>query len=172
MPDGTDDLTIDRSVEEVGGDEPSVDPDLTDLGTDAVGDTEATVREEGADTDAGLRDRASGVFSPVAFAIQVAGALVGTFVIGGAVPLGPLSGVVGVLAALFALGTLTTEPRYVEAGTAGALAGLVTTVLTTITLSVVSGGLLPVAGGVVGAAAGLVGHYLGRDLRDGLTRDL
>jgi len=185
MSERTDDLT--REVEEdteVGVDDPvdvdsgldgglddGFDTDFTDFGTDSAVDTEQTaVAAEGDTGD--LRGRVDEAFSLPSFALQLLGALVGVFVIGGAVPLGPVSGVFGVLVALFGLGTVATDTRYVEAGIAGTLVGVLTTVVTTVTLSVVSGGLLPVAGGLAGGAAALLGHYLGRDLRAGLTRDL
>ncbi|QGA81651.1 hypothetical protein [Halomicrobium sp. LC1Hm] len=180
MSERTDDLTIDEeTVDEVGVGETDASVGGTDeiAGLDDGFDT-ATDFETDTDTadettaGGGLRGRVGDAVSPVSFALQLAGALVGTFVVGGALPLGPLSGVVGVLAMLFVLGVVSTDARYVEAGTAGALVGVLTTVLGSITLSVVSGGLVPVAGGVAGGLAALVGHYAGRDLRDGLTRDL
>lgn len=170
-----------ESVEEIGVDddfgveEIGVDGETSTLdgsgGLDAGPGIDTAAETETARTG-GIRGRVGNAFSPTSFALQLAGALVGTFVIGGAVPLGPLSGVVGVLVALFALGTVSTDARYVEAGTAGAIAGALTTVVTTVSLSLVSGGLLPVAGGIAGGAAALLGQYLGRDLRNGLTEDL
>jgi hypothetical protein len=187
MSERTDDLTREReteAVDEVGVDDDiglddevgvaesvaddDFDTDFTEFGTDA----EATA-DTGTDATTGpIRGRVDDAFSITSFALQLGGAIAGAFLLGGALPLGPLSGVVGIFAALFALGVLSTGTRYVEAGLAGALVGVVTTVLTTVTLSVVSGGLVPVAGGIAGGLAALVGHYLGRDLRDGLTRDL
>lgn len=192
MSERTDDLTRDVEDEAVGvSDESDVDGGLDghfgldDSATlDDTGGFDTAVPDFGADSDrttasteadgdtGGLRGRVDGVFSLPAFAIQLLGALAGIFVIGGAVPFGPLSGVFGILVALFGLGVVATDSRYVEAGVAGTLVGALTTVFTSITLSVVSGGLLPVAGGLAGGAAALLGHYLGRDLRDGLTRDL
>ncbi|WP_018256432.1 hypothetical protein [Halomicrobium katesii] len=184
MSERTDDLTIEeKTVDEVGvgetdasiggtdeagGLDGGFDTDFTDFGTESA---ETEVAEQATDTG-GIRGRAADAFSVTSFALQLVGALVGTFVVGGALPLGPLSGVVGVLAVLFVLGVVSTDARYAEAGAAGALVGVLTTVLGSITLSVVSGGLVPVAGGVAGGLAALVGHYAGRDLRDGLTRDL
>lgn len=127
-------------------------------------------------TGGGLRNRVPDsverVFSVSSFLFNLVAALVGTFVVGGAVPLGQLSGFFGVFVAILGLGLFSSEPRYVEAGLAGGISGVVTTVLSTLTLSVISGGMLPVAGGVVGAIVALLGHYAGRDLRDGLTKDL
>ncbi|ACV47494.1 MULTISPECIES: hypothetical protein [Halomicrobium] len=183
MSERTDDLTIEEeAVDEVGVGETDASVDGTDEagGLDGGFDTETDFGTESAETEVaepatdtgGLRGRAADAFSVTSFALQLVGALVGTFVVGGALPLGPLSGVVGVLAVLFVLGVVSTEARYAEAGAAGVLVGVLTTVLGSITLSVVSGGLVPVAGGVAGGLAALVGHYAGRDLREGLTRDL
>jgi len=163
------DFDGDSGIDDVGLDD-DFGTDFTDFETDSTVETEQTT--DAAETNGGLRGRVDDAVSVPAFALQLLGALVGVFVIGGAIPLGPLSGVVGILVALFGLGVVATGPRYVETAVAGTLVGVLTTVVTSITLSVVSGGLLPVAGGLVGGAAALLGHYLGRDLRDGLTRDL
>lgn len=166
---GVDDVGVDESVGDVGVDD-NFDTEFAEFGTDATTSAEATTDTDGA--TGGIRGRVDGAFSVTSFAIQLGGAIAGAFLLGGALPLGPLSAVVGILAALFGLGLLSTGPRYVETGLSGALVGVVTTVFSLITLSVVSGGLVPVAGGVGGGLAALVGHYFGRDLRDGLTRDL
>jgi len=171
-----DDIDVDGSLDDdfglgdsAGLDDGGVDTSM-DFGTDSE---QRVATDTTADSDTGgLRGRVDDAFSLPSFAVQLVGALVGIFVIGGAVPLGPASGVFGIFVALFGLGVVATDARYVEAGIAGTLVGALTTVFTSITLSVVSGGLLPVAGGLAGGAAALLGHYLGRDLRDGLTRDL
>ncbi|MFB6304312.1 MAG: hypothetical protein ABEH47_04035 [Haloferacaceae archaeon] len=108
----------------------------------------------------------------LAFAFALAGV-----VLGGFVPLlGPVGRLVGLLLAAFALG-LRGRRRYLEVGVAGAAVGGVATVL-----GALGPFLLPVvadygvAVGGVGAGTGLLvsllGHYLGRDLRAGLSRDL
>lgn len=188
MSERTDDLTREReteAVDEVGVDDvdgdagvgdvdvdSDFDTDFTDFGADTATETDVSTDAATDDETGRIRGRVDDAFSITSFALQLGGALAGAFLIGGALPLGPLSGVVGIFAVLFGLGALSTGSRYVEAGLAGTLVGVVTTVLTTVTLSVVSGGLVPVAGGIAGGLAALVGHYLGRDLRDGLTRDL
>jgi len=181
MSERTDDLTRDSEAKEsvdvgdLAADDTATEfsTDITDFGSDRTTDTERTATTE---TDAGvsgrMRGRVDDAFSLSSFALNAIGALVGTFVIGGAVPLGPLSGIVGVFLALFAISLVSRDSRYVEAGLSGVLSGVLTTLLTTITLSVISGGLLPVAGGVVGGFVAVLAHYAGRDLRDGLTRDL
>jgi hypothetical protein len=183
MSERTDDLT--REIEDDGvevGDigvddqfEDTVDDtatDFSDFGTEQTGDTEQAASTAATGVGGRVKGRVEDAFSLPSFALNAVAALAATFVIGGALPLGPLSGIVGVFVSLFVLGVVSIESRYVEAGLAGALSGVLTTVFTTITLSVVSGGLLPVAGGVTGGLTAVLAHYAGRDLRDGLTRDL
>lgn len=119
-----------------------------------------------------LRERARRVFSVRAFLVALALA-VGTFLIAGvALPFESVAGLVGVFAVGFALG-LAGWRRYVEVALAGAATAGVGMVLQDLFLSFLAG-LAPA--GVLGAGTGLlaavVGHYLGRDLRDGLTREL
>ncbi|WP_460560605.1 hypothetical protein [Halorubrum pallidum] len=121
-------------------------------------------------------------FSAKAFAIALAVAAVATFVVG-AVPLvgGAIGSVGGIFVAGFVLGAVLSSRRYVEAGLAGAVAGAGTAVT-----SVLGVGFLPIGidylqqwgpsllaiGGGLGLAVALLGHYLGRDLRAGLTADI
>lgn len=116
-----------------------------------------------------IRTRAAGVFSHrvvlIAVVVQAAGLLLLEWV-GPAVI--PFVGLVGVAGASLVLG-LGGWRRYVELSAAGGLvsgvARLVGTFGGTETMPV-----LLVAG--AGAIAGAVGHYLGRDLREGFTREL
>lgn len=123
--------------------------------------------------DRGLRRRAARLFSPRAFLLALALAAGGVF-LGGFVPLvGGLGSLAGVFVAGFALGLLSSRRRYLEAAAAGALAAAVGTVLQYFVFSLVgAGSRLLLVGGVAGLFAALVGHYFGRDLRDGLTRDV
>ena len=121
-------------------------------------------------------------FSAKAFAIALAVVAVATFVVG-AVPLigGAIGTVGGVFVAAFTLGTVLSSQRYVETGLAGAVAGGGTAVT-----SVLGVGFLPIGidylqqwgpsllaiGGGLGLVVALLGHYLGRDLRAGLTADI
>ena len=87
----------------------------------------------------------------------------------------------GVFSAAFLLGLVSSARRYAEVGTAGAAAGVVTAVT-----SVLGVGFLPIGidylqqwglpllavGGGLGLGAALLGHYFGRDLRSGLSRDV
>lgn len=125
----------------------------------------------------GLRGRlaasANRLFSPRAFLLALVLCGVGLFAASAAVPL-PLSGLVGIFAATFAFGLVSSAPRYAEAAAAaGAVAA--GSVLVDFLVWTVFGGLgLPIVavGGALGAASGALGTYFGRDLRDGLTRDV
>ncbi|EMA51092.1 hypothetical protein [Halococcus thailandensis] len=120
-----------------------------------------------------LRERAEDVFSVRTFVVALALTAVGV-VLGGFVPiLGAILRYVGVFFATFALGAASERRHYVEAGLAGALVPAVGTLLDYFALTIggVGAPVIAVAAGV-GLLAGLVGHYFGRDLRDGLTREL
>lgn len=121
----------------------------------------------------GLRARLSPgrVFSPRAFLLALVAATVG-ILLAGALPI-PLSGLLGVFAAAFLLGLLG-QRGYLETAAAGAGAAGVTVLLDFFVVSLLGGFGVPLAlfGAGGGALAGLVGYYFGKDLRDGLTREL
>jgi hypothetical protein len=120
-----------------------------------------------------LRERAGDVFSVRAFLVALALTAVGV-VLGGFVPLlGAVLRYAGVFGATFALGAASERHHYFEAGLAGALVPTVGTLLEYFALTVAGVGLpvIAIAAGI-GLLAGLAGHYFGRDLRDGLTREL
>jgi hypothetical protein len=90
----------------------------------------------------------------------------------GAIPL-PFTGYLGVFVAGGLLGLVGSERRYLEVATAGALATGLATFFDAVALVLLAVGIPFVAiAAVLGAVAGTVGHYAGRDLRHGLTRDL
>ena len=104
-------------------------------------------------------------------------------VAGGLVPLvgGTLGAAAGILLGTFLVGLATGGQRYVEAGSAGALAGAGTAVSNVLGVGFLPIGLdylsqwglpLLVVGGLFGLVLGLVGHYFGSDLRAGVTGDL
>lgn len=139
-------------------------------------DTDVTASAEG-DSDSG---RLGGRFSAKALLVSLVAVAVGVGA-GGAVPVvGGLTSLVGVAAATFLLGVLGRS-WYLETGLAGGTvvginfaASLLTTAALPIGLDffqqygLAFGGV----GVVLGVALALVGHYFGRDLRDGLTREL
>lgn len=139
-------------------------------GFDVAGTTAESGRVQ---EDAGRSGLVSRFFSPRSFAVAALGTVVGWFVIGGILPLGLLGNLAGVLAAAFAHGVLAGERRYVEAGTAGLAVGGIAAVIGSPVLTLLGLGIPIVAAGAIGGAiAGLVGHYLGRDLRAGVTREI
>jgi hypothetical protein len=125
----------------------------------------------------GLGSRFRRLFSPRTFLLAIVLSVVG-LVAGGAVPVvGYLGRFLGIALAAFALAFLVSGRRYVEAGLAGALAaglGFVLGTLNSVLFPVVADYGLQIAG--VGTTAGLlaalVGHYFGRDLKAGLTKEL
>jgi hypothetical protein len=135
--------------------------------------------EDGAETRrlAGLRRRLAGLFAPRLFLLALALSVVGVLV-GGAVPVvGVIGRLLGIAAAGFALAFVASGRRYAEAGLAGAVAaglGFVVAATNALVLPVIADYGVQVAG--VGTTAGLIaallGHYLGRDLRAGLAREL
>jgi hypothetical protein len=125
----------------------------------------------------GLRGRVRRLFSVRPFLLALVLSTVG-LVVGGSVPVvGVVGRFLGIAVAGVVLGLVWSTRRYVEAGLAGALVaglGFVLSSLVTPQFPVVAEYGVQIAG--VGTTAGLVaallGHYLGRDLRAGLTRDL
>lgn len=151
-----------------------------ELDVDDRTDDRPTETDADADTPGGRRARLADRLRVVslrglglAFAFALAGAILGGFV-----PLvGGFGRLFGLLGAAFVLGIAGGRRRYVETGVAGAATGAAGAVL-----SAVGSLLLPVVAeygvGIVGLGAGtgliasLLGHYLGRDLRAGLTEQL
>lgn len=187
MAERTDELTRNGNPDEVSVDDVDVDSadlgaggedfDPADLDTEFdLGDSTTASPETTTGADSSrvgrVKRRAGDVFSPTTFVLQLGAALVGAFVVGNLIPLIPFAGFLGILLMTGVMGTLSAEPRYAEAAVAGGAAGALALFVGAVGLSIVTGGMLPVVGAVVGALAALVGFYAGRDLRDGVTRDL
>jgi hypothetical protein len=153
--------------------------DATEFGVDDAleSGSEAEPAVSQPDQGGGVRDRvgtrAKRLFSPRAF---VAALLVtaGGLVAGNTLLPLPGAGLVGVFAATFLFGLAVSEPRYGETAVAGGLAVAASTFLDFAFVAFLGGvGVsLALLGGGVGALAGAAGNYFGRDLRDGLTRDI
>ncbi|SDK03872.1 hypothetical protein [Natronorubrum texcoconense] len=110
-------------------------------------------------------------FSPRAFFAFVL--LVGTGLVAGGMTI-PFAGrVLGMFGVAFAIGLLTSKRRYLEMAAAGTTVGGLSA-LASYTVLAVAGSYQAVV--AVGVAAGLVGcligYYFGRDLRNGLVRDI
>lgn len=149
------------------------------------GDADAGRTGSGGDAESRGRIRGRLPTAPTvsarSFLLVLALLLAGTFV-GGAVPVvGSVGRFLGVFVAAFAIGAVGSRSRYLEVGLAGALAsgaafvlGTLTSVFAPVAVNVLADYGLAIAG--VGVASGLLasllGHYFGRDLRDGLTREI
>ncbi len=173
--DALEDLDVDVGGSTTGTD--SVDVDAfddgpgVDLGS-GIEDATAPVDAERESGGSGLRDRLSSSLDPRSYLLGLGAGLAGVFVVGDLIPLLPFDGFLGVLLMTLLLGLLSGKRRYLPSAVGGAVAGGLGLFLSSITISIVTGGLPIALGAAVGAAAGLVGHYAGRDVRDGLTRDL
>ncbi|MBZ6493492.1 DUF456 domain-containing protein [Natrinema longum] len=86
----------------------------------------------------------------------------------------PFAGrLIGMFAAAFTIGLLASKRRYLEMGAAGASVGGVGAVLNHVFIAALGTGQTLVAvGATVGLLASVVGYYFGRDLRNGLSRDV
>lgn len=146
-----------------------------DLGVDWQSDARFGQRSDDSDPESGgrLRSRLGSLASTrsllIAFVLTVAG-----IILFGAVPfLGIVGDILGIAAAGFLYGLGTDARRYVEMALAGALAGGGLALIGNLFVALVASGTVLVGAGLLGGAiAGIVGHYFGRDLRHGLTRDL
>jgi len=103
--------------------------------------------------------------------------VIGGMFAGSAVPLiGSVTGLLGLFLGAFLLGAASGTRRYVPVAVAGAAAAVVATMMQgVLTLTAVESlGLAPTAalGATTGILVAVVGHYFGRDLRDGLTREI
>jgi hypothetical protein len=155
---------LDESI--LGGDEqagPAESPDRT-------GDTEKTT----------LRGRVRSrvptpgtVFSVRSFLLVVVLALAAVFLAGTVLPLGSLAGYLGIALVGFGTGLAGDRRRYLELLVGGGVASAVGTTVGNLVLATLGLGVpLVVLGALGGSVAGVLGHYFGRDLRAGLTRDL
>jgi len=140
--------------------------------------TAETDQRSGSRTRSAIARGATRVFSPRAFLVALVLAAAGMF-LGGSIPLlssiplvGNLMGLVGVFVGTFVYG-LFSPPRYVETAVAGGLVAGVSFLLNFLLLTVVGIGIPLVAlAALGGGVAGVLGHYFGRDLRTGLTKQL
>ncbi len=139
-------------------------------------------REREADTavtdasdTAGSGDQESGgtLFSLRALVVAFV-AIGGGMTLGSLVPVIPFTAIAGIPLGAFLHGLLDSQRRYAETVLAGGLLAslaVVTSLLPQLVAGLNGTRLFAVAG-AVGAVLGFVGHYFGRDLRDGLTKDI
>lgn len=120
-----------------------------------------------------VREGARTVATPRSLGVALVAVTAGLLVLGGLLPLGSIGNLLGLAAGAFLYGVASEVRHYTETTAAGALAGGVSALLGNLALTATGIGVPLVAVGAVGGGlAGLVGHYFGRDLRDGLTRDV
>lgn len=150
-----------------------VDEDL-DLDIDAVNSLDdAPAETDSAGLGSRFLSRAKNIISSRALVLSAVLTLGGALAVGGLLPFGIVGNLVGIFVAAFAYGAATSTHRYVELGLSGGVIAGAMALLGNLALSLVGPGLPLVAVGfVAGVLAGGLGHYFGRDLRDGLTRDL
>jgi hypothetical protein len=148
-------------------------------GPAAETDAEATGERRGG-RFAGVRARLGNVFSPRAFLAALL-LTTGGLVAGQAIPIlgqlplvGQFVGFLGVFLGGFVLGLVAKHRRYLETGVAGAVAAGLAFVVNAVlfTFATDLGVQFAAVGATFGTVAALLGHYFGRDLRDGLTRDV
>lgn len=165
---------------QIGG-EVDTDPDIDDLDIDVPDESLQDVSESTRESDAArsekvrtrIRKGAGKVLSARSLLLSVVLTVAGVIFIGGLLPLGMIGDLIGVLVAGFLYGIVAQSRRYVETALAGGAVGGGSALLGNLVLSVVGPGVPLVLFGVVaGALAGSLGHYFGRDLRDGLTREI
>jgi VIT1/CCC1 family predicted Fe2+/Mn2+ transporter len=108
-------------------------------------------------------------------ALVVAFVAIGAGMIAGSlVPVIPFTALAGIPVGAFLHGLLDSQRRYIETAIAGGVsagAAVVTSLLPQM-LAGLDGTRLFAIAAAVGLVLAVVGHYFGRDLRDGLTRDL
>lgn len=111
-------------------------------------------------------------FSPKAFLAVVL--LVGAGLFAGAValPIGGAGRIVGMFAVAFAIGLVASKRRYLEMSAAGVSVGAATALLMSPFITIANGQAVLAVGASAGLAAVVGGYYFGRDLRDGLFRDV
>lgn len=174
MSERTEQRTSEASDDDVrrpdgGFDDSGFDDDFSD---DLLGGSDA---DRGPATDADDGSRLSGYFSPKAFL----GALVGLAILAGVgrsvVPVvSGIGGLLGAFAGAFLVGLVSSKRRYAETGAAAALLGAISAVPGFIAfgLGLQSVATIAAVGGAVGLVVALLGVYFGRDLRDGLSKDI
>ena len=158
-----------------------------DLGGDVSNDvrTDAGSAPEASTSEGRLRGLVPSLSSPSvslrSFLVVLVASLAGV-IAGGSIPIvGSIGRFLGLFAVAFAVGTVGSRSRYLEVGVAGAIAagvafllGTLTSIFAPVAVRVLADYGVAIVG--VGTGAGLlvsiVGHYFGRDLRAGLTRDI
>jgi Zn-dependent protease len=163
--------------EEQLGRESEIDLD-TGVDVDRGGRIESSRSERETTTgDGRLRGAAGRVVSKQSLAVALVLSVLGSLVVGYLVPLpfglDSIATLLGVFVAAFAHGATSSQRHYTEAALAGGMVSGGAALLGTLVLAALGIGLpVVVLGALGGLIAGAAGHYLGRDVRDGLTREI
>ena len=151
----------------------------TGVDLDALSELDEGDRYGDAPTEAGgrldrLRERLGSLFSLRSFLFGLITTVVGAVAFGLVIPFfGSVAALGGVFAVAFAFGALGGRRRYLELGLAGAATAAIGTLTEFLVVTLVGGSqLLVVFGAGSGLLAALAGHYFGRDLRSGMTREV
>jgi len=141
----------------------------SDAGASATGSTSSDDLQ--ADTE--TKTQSGSYFSVRALLVAFV-AIGGGMTLGSLIPLIPYTALLGIPLGSFLHGLLDTERRYIETALAGGVLSGVVGVLPLLPrlLAGLNGTRLFAIAAAVGLFLAVAGHYLGRDLRDGLTRDL
>jgi len=189
MAERTDQRTREEDIDEdIGLDEEfGVDDGFGEFGSDNAVEAESTENSGGfreklpgggsKQERKGLRgriaDRIGGIFSIRSFGVALVLTVALAFVAGSLIPVVPASSLLGVFAAGFLLGAVGDERQYLEVGAATLMSGAITALVSNLLVAFLGAGIPLVAiGAGASGVAGLLGHYFGRDLRDGLSRDI
>ncbi|GAB3019025.1 UbiA prenyltransferase family protein [Natronobiforma cellulositropha] len=177
-PQSTADL-LEQTDQLLGGTTPS-DSSAADAAADPEATDEATETRSRrswlpsfGSSDRSLRSRLSPTrhFSVKAFVAVVLLLGFGLFVGNLFLPIGGTA--VGMFAVAFAFGLLTSKRRYSEVVVAGSSLGGLSAVADYMVPILAGRGMGLIAVGVsVGLLAAVIGYYFGRDLRDGLSREI
>lgn len=139
---------------------------LDDVGVDVAATEDESVAQ--ADDDGSY-------FSARALLFAFA-AVGGGMALGSLVPIVPFTQLLGAPLSAFVYGLFASERRYLEVGIAGgataAIAAFTAFLPRLVAFEGFSGVRLFAAFGGLGLVLAVVGHYFGRDLRAGLTKDL
>jgi len=121
-----------------------------------------------------IRSRLGSLADGKAIGVASLLSILGIFLVG-LVPLVPavVTSVLGIFFGVFLYGAVASESRYIESGLAGVLVGAGSVLWSYFPLSMFGASTTLLGIGVLGGlVAGIAGQYFGRDLRDGLTRDI
>ncbi|MBX0287590.1 hypothetical protein [Haloarcula salinisoli] len=149
------------------------DADAQSVATTATDTTDTTLGSLSEDATE-TAEESSGSYVSVRALIVAFVAVGAGMTLGSLIPMIPFTAFAGIPIGSFLHGLLDRERRYVETAVAGGvLAGLaVVTSLLPQVLAGLDGTRLFAIAAAVGLVLAVVGHYFGRDLRDGLTREL